>query len=193
METNNQEHIKKQNRSCIGQTGLASTKDVFASVKNGIMSDQAEVLSSGTGVASSDPGVDAGAGIESTINLPAADTSSHWADDSDSSDVRSAMVDVTSARRYIGCLNRLPQDSLRKDLIDIHPTAASFKSMLDKAKNHAQRCMDDAFQYSKERWDKKHKLPTFKIGTFVIQALHGDNAVEVELSGELEKKHPTFP
>jgi hypothetical protein len=63
---------------------------------------------------------------------------------------------------------RLPQESLRKDLIDIHPTAASFKSMLDKAKNHAQRCMEDAFQYSKERWDKKHKLPTFKIGNLVL-------------------------
>jgi hypothetical protein len=113
---------------------------------------------------------------------------------------------------------RLPQDSLRKDLIDIHPTAASFKSMLDKARNHAQRCMDDAFQYSKEKWDKKHKLPTFKIGDlvlistvnfnnikgpkklknafvgpFVVKALHGDNAVEVELSGDLERKHPTFP
>jgi hypothetical protein len=90
--------------------------------------------------------------------------------------------------------------------------------MLEKARNHAMRCMDDAFQYSKEKWDKKHKLPTFKIGdlvlistvnfnnikgpkklknafvgTFVVKALHGDNAVEVELSGELEKKHPTFP
>ncbi|PLW05600.1 hypothetical protein PCASD_26586 [Puccinia coronata f. sp. avenae] len=40
--------------------------------------------------------------------------------------------------------------------------------MLDKAKNHAQRCMDDEFQYSKERWDKKHKLTTFKIGDLVL-------------------------
>ncbi|MBW0551870.1 hypothetical protein O181_091585 [Austropuccinia psidii MF-1] len=30
-------------------------------------------------------------------------------------------------------------------------------------------------------------------GTFVIKALHGENAVEVELSEELRKKHPTFP
>ncbi|MBW0493949.1 hypothetical protein O181_033664 [Austropuccinia psidii MF-1] len=28
---------------------------------------------------------------------------------------------------------------------------------------------------------------------FVIVALHGTNAVQVELSGELEHKHPTFP
>jgi hypothetical protein len=31
------------------------------------------------------------------------------------------------------------------------------------------------------------------MGPFVVKALQGDNAVEVELSGELEKKHPTFP
>ena len=90
--------------------------------------------------------------------------------------------------------------------------------MLDKARQHAVRCMEDSFQYSKERWDSKHKLPSFKvgdlvlistvnfnnikgpkklrnsfIGPFVSKALHGDNAVEVELSGELSKKHPTFP
>ncbi|MBW0505043.1 hypothetical protein O181_044758 [Austropuccinia psidii MF-1] len=28
---------------------------------------------------------------------------------------------------------------------------------------------------------------------FVIESLHGENAVEVELSEELSKKHPTFP
>ncbi|MBW0591443.1 hypothetical protein O181_131158, partial [Austropuccinia psidii MF-1] len=28
---------------------------------------------------------------------------------------------------------------------------------------------------------------------FVIVALHGANAVQVELSGELENEHPTFP
>ncbi|MBW0528570.1 hypothetical protein O181_068285 [Austropuccinia psidii MF-1] len=30
-------------------------------------------------------------------------------------------------------------------------------------------------------------------GKFIIKALHGTNAVQVELSGELENKHPTFP
>ncbi|MBW0561501.1 hypothetical protein O181_101216 [Austropuccinia psidii MF-1] len=30
-------------------------------------------------------------------------------------------------------------------------------------------------------------------GPFIIQALHGTNSVQVELSGELENKHPTFP
>ncbi|MBW0555900.1 hypothetical protein O181_095615 [Austropuccinia psidii MF-1] len=113
---------------------------------------------------------------------------------------------------------RLPADTLRKDLIDIHPTASSFKIMLDKVKHHAKKSMDDAFDYAKQKWDKSHKVPDFKVGDlvlvstlnfnnikgpkklkdsyvgpFVIVALHGTNAVQVELSGELENKHPTFP
>ncbi|MBW0568608.1 hypothetical protein O181_108323 [Austropuccinia psidii MF-1] len=32
-----------------------------------------------------------------------------------------------------GWNHNLPQDSLRKDLVEIHPTASSFKEMLDRA------------------------------------------------------------
>ncbi|MBW0564998.1 hypothetical protein O181_104713 [Austropuccinia psidii MF-1] len=78
--------------------------------------------------------------------------------------------------------------------------------------------MNDAFEYAKQKWDKSHKVPDFKggdlvlvstlnfhsiqgpkkledsfVGPFVIVALHGTNAIKVELSGELENKHPTFP
>ncbi|MBW0574141.1 hypothetical protein O181_113856 [Austropuccinia psidii MF-1] len=78
--------------------------------------------------------------------------------------------------------------------------------------------MNDAFYYSKQKWEKSHKVPDFKVGdlvlvsnlnfnnikgpkkpedsyvgTFVIAALHETNAFQVELSGELENKHPTFP
>ncbi|MBW0556546.1 hypothetical protein O181_096261, partial [Austropuccinia psidii MF-1] len=113
---------------------------------------------------------------------------------------------------------RLPADTLRKDLIDIHPTASTLKSMLDKVKHHSKKSMNDAFEYAKQKWDKSHKKPDFKVGDlflvstfnfnnikgpkklkdsylgpFVIVALHGTNAVQVELSGELENKHPTFP
>ncbi|MBW0568320.1 hypothetical protein O181_108035 [Austropuccinia psidii MF-1] len=112
---------------------------------------------------------------------------------------------------------RLPADTLRKDLIDIHPTASSFKIMLDKVKHHSKQSINDAFEYAKQKWDKSHKAPEFKVGDlvlvstlnfnnikgptkykdshvgpFVIVALHVTNAVQVELSGELEKKHPTF-
>ncbi|MBW0473029.1 hypothetical protein O181_012744 [Austropuccinia psidii MF-1] len=78
--------------------------------------------------------------------------------------------------------------------------------------------MNDAFDYERQKSDKSHKVPDLKVGVFVlvsilnfnnikgpkklkdsyvgpfvIVSLHGNNAVQVELSGELENKHPTFP
>ncbi|MBW0567911.1 hypothetical protein O181_107626 [Austropuccinia psidii MF-1] len=78
--------------------------------------------------------------------------------------------------------------------------------------------MEDSFAYARDKWDKSHATPDFKVGylvlvsttnfnnikgfkklkysfagTFVIKALHGENAIEVELSEELSNKHPTFP
>ncbi|MBW0559925.1 hypothetical protein O181_099640 [Austropuccinia psidii MF-1] len=49
---------------------------------------------------------------------------------------------------------RLPADTLRKDFIEIHPTASSFRIIIDKRKHHVR---------------------------------------QMELTGELENKHPTFP
>ncbi|MBW0547637.1 hypothetical protein O181_087352 [Austropuccinia psidii MF-1] len=113
---------------------------------------------------------------------------------------------------------RLPYNTLKKDLIDIHKTASRFKLILDKARNHANRYMQDSFKYAKERWDKIHKPLDFKVedlvlvsalnfnnikgpkklkdsfsGPFMIKALHGPNAVQLELTGELMNKHPAFP
>ncbi|MBW0537508.1 hypothetical protein O181_077223 [Austropuccinia psidii MF-1] len=90
--------------------------------------------------------------------------------------------------------------------------------MLEKARHHANRCMKDTFKYAKERWDKSHKPPYFKIEELVlvstlnfnnikgpkklkysfarpviIKALHGLNAVQLELAGEFMNKHPKFP
>ncbi|MBW0516655.1 hypothetical protein O181_056370 [Austropuccinia psidii MF-1] len=78
--------------------------------------------------------------------------------------------------------------------------------------------MNDVFEYAKQKWDKSHKPPEFKVGDlilvstlnsnnikgpkklkdsfsgpFIIQALPGTNTVQVELSGELENKHANFP
>ncbi|MBW0533502.1 hypothetical protein O181_073217 [Austropuccinia psidii MF-1] len=103
---------------------------------------------------------------------------------------------------------RLPEDTLRKDLIEINSTASSYKIMLDKVKHHSKKSMNDAFDYAKQKWDKSHKVPEFKVGDlfivstlnfinikgpkklkdsyvepFVIVALHVKNAVQVELSG----------
>ncbi|MBW0550035.1 hypothetical protein O181_089750 [Austropuccinia psidii MF-1] len=63
---------------------------------------------------------------------------------------------------------RLQADILRKDLIDIHPTASSFKIMLDKVKHHAKQSLDDSFDYEKQQWDKSHKVPDFKLGDLVL-------------------------
>ncbi|MBW0560461.1 hypothetical protein O181_100176 [Austropuccinia psidii MF-1] len=77
--------------------------------------------------------------------------------------------------------------------------------------------MNEAFDYVKQKWDEIQKVPDFKVGDlvlvsmlnfntikgpkkleysyvgpFVIVALHGTNAVQVELSGDFKNKHPTF-
>ncbi|MBW0572768.1 hypothetical protein O181_112483 [Austropuccinia psidii MF-1] len=90
--------------------------------------------------------------------------------------------------------------------------------MLDKARDNAIRCMEDSFACAKDKWDKSDAIPDFKVGdlvcvsatnfnkikgckklkdsftgTFFIKALHGENAVEVELSEELNNNHPKFP
>ncbi|MBW0592989.1 hypothetical protein O181_132704 [Austropuccinia psidii MF-1] len=62
----------------------------------------------------------------------------------------------------------LPYETLKKDLVDIHPTASSFKIMLAKARHHPNRCMKDSFKYAKEGWDKSHKPCDFKIGDLVL-------------------------
>ncbi|MBW0460370.1 hypothetical protein O181_000085 [Austropuccinia psidii MF-1] len=83
---------------------------------------------------------------------------------------------------------RLPEYMLRTDLVDTHPTASSFKIMLDKVKHHTKHSINDAFDYSKQ---KKHE--DSYVGHLFIVALCGKNAVQVKLSGELENKQPTFP
>ncbi|MBW0593411.1 hypothetical protein O181_133126 [Austropuccinia psidii MF-1] len=56
-------------------------------------------------------------------------------------------IGQTPAMLEKGWNPRLPSDTLRKDLIDIHSTASSFKMMLDKVKDNAKQSMNDAFDY----------------------------------------------
>ncbi|MBW0583227.1 hypothetical protein O181_122942 [Austropuccinia psidii MF-1] len=97
----------------------------------------------------------------------------------------------------------------------IHASTGKTPAMLEK--HHANQSMNDAFEYAKQKWDKSHKTPEFKVGAlilvstlnlnnikgpkklkdsfagpFIMKGLHGTNAVQVELSGELENKHPAF-
>ncbi|MBW0492368.1 hypothetical protein O181_032083 [Austropuccinia psidii MF-1] len=78
--------------------------------------------------------------------------------------------------------------------------------------------MNDTFDYANQKWDKSHKVQEFSLGElvlvstlnfgnikgpkklkyshvrpFVIVSLHGTNPAQVELSGKLDNKHPTFP
>ncbi|MBW0518101.1 hypothetical protein O181_057816 [Austropuccinia psidii MF-1] len=74
----------------------------------------------------------------------------------------------TPSMREKGWNPRIPYDTLKKDLVDIHPKASSFEIMLDKERHHANRFMQDSFKYAKEIWDKSHKPPDFKIGYLVL-------------------------
>ncbi|MBW0558562.1 hypothetical protein O181_098277 [Austropuccinia psidii MF-1] len=106
----------------------------------------------------------------------------------------------------------------KKDLVDIHPTARSFKIILEKARHHSNRSIQDSFKYAKDKWVKIHNPPDFEVGdlvlvsalsfnnmkgpkelkdsfagAFMIRVVHGPNAVKLELTGELMNKHPDFP
>ncbi|MBW0556703.1 hypothetical protein O181_096418 [Austropuccinia psidii MF-1] len=99
---------------------------------------------------------------------------------------------------------RLPADTLRKEVIEIHPAYCGLKLILDKVKHHSRTSMDYSFGYAKQKLNKSHKLPDFKVGnlvlvstlslnniksqnkheysyvgSFVIIALHGTNAIKV--------------
>ncbi|MBW0473841.1 hypothetical protein O181_013556 [Austropuccinia psidii MF-1] len=42
---------------------------------------------------------------------------------------------------------RLPYDTLKRDFIDIHPTARSFNKIIYKERNHSHRCIQDSIKY----------------------------------------------
>ncbi|MBW0572078.1 hypothetical protein O181_111793 [Austropuccinia psidii MF-1] len=63
---------------------------------------------------------------------------------------------------------KLPVDTLKKDLVDIHPTTSSFMLSLDKVRHHANQSINDAFEYAKQIWDKSHKAPEFKVGDLIL-------------------------
>ncbi|MBW0485221.1 hypothetical protein O181_024936 [Austropuccinia psidii MF-1] len=79
-----------------------------------------------------------------------------------------ASTNQTPAILEKGWNPKLPQDSVRKDLVEINTTAASFKGMLDRDRKHAVRCMEDPFAYAKDKWDKSHATPDFKVGDLLL-------------------------
>ncbi|MBW0495101.1 hypothetical protein O181_034816 [Austropuccinia psidii MF-1] len=101
-----------------------------------------------------------------------------------------------------------PVDHLKKNFLTIHPTSTAFHYMWKKACDTATKCIAEAKEYNKQRWDKSHMEPDFKVeeqvlvstlnfnnlkvpekmrdsfvGPFTIIKLIGTNAVEVKLRG----------
>ncbi|MBW0556331.1 hypothetical protein O181_096046 [Austropuccinia psidii MF-1] len=78
---------------------------------------------------------------------------------------------------------RLQEDTLRKDLIEIHPSASSFNIMLDKVKGYAKQSIEYAFDYAKQEWDKSKKVPDFKVGNLVpVSTFNFDNIKDTKES-----------
>ncbi|MBW0504069.1 hypothetical protein O181_043784 [Austropuccinia psidii MF-1] len=90
--------------------------------------------------------------------------------------------------------------------------------MWKRACDTAAKCIAEAKEYNRQRWDKSHMEPNFKegdkvlvstlnfnnlkgpkkmrdsfVGPFTIIKLIGKNAVEVKLTEEFSRKHPVFP
>ncbi|MBW0571445.1 hypothetical protein O181_111160 [Austropuccinia psidii MF-1] len=88
-----------------------------------------------------------------------------------------------------GCNPLLPVHHLKKNVLTIHPTAKDFHDMWKRACDTDAKCIYEAKEYNKQRWDNTHMEPDFKEGDQLI----GKNAVEVKLTEEFSRKHPVFP
>ncbi|MBW0465971.1 hypothetical protein O181_005686 [Austropuccinia psidii MF-1] len=109
-------------------------------------------------------------------------------------------------------------DHLKTNLLTIHPTAKDFHEMWKRACDTAAKCIAEAKEYNKQRWDKSHMQPEFKerdqvlgsrlnfnnlkgpkkmrdsfVGPFTIIRLIGKNAVEVKITEGISRKNPVFP
>ncbi|MBW0477621.1 hypothetical protein O181_017336 [Austropuccinia psidii MF-1] len=59
--------------------------------------------------------------------------------------------------------------------------------MWKRACDTAAKCIPEAKEYKKQRWDKSHMEPDLKEGDQV------EKEVEVKLTEEVSRKHPVFP
>ncbi|MBW0558526.1 hypothetical protein O181_098241 [Austropuccinia psidii MF-1] len=79
-----------------------------------------------------------------------------------------------------GCNPLLPVDHLKKNLLNIHPTAKYFHEMWKRECDTASKCIAEAKEYNKQRYDKTHMEPDLKEADHV-------------LTEEFPKKHPVCP
>ncbi|MBW0492800.1 hypothetical protein O181_032515 [Austropuccinia psidii MF-1] len=112
----------------------------------------------------------------------------------------------------------LEVDHLKRNLLTIHPTAKDFHDIWKRAGGTDAKCIAEAKEYNKKRWDKSHIEPEFKegdqvlastlnfknlkgpkkmrekfVGPFNLIQLIGKNAVEVKLTEEISRKNLVFP
>ncbi|MBW0579812.1 hypothetical protein O181_119527 [Austropuccinia psidii MF-1] len=73
----------------------------------------------------------------------------------------------------------LPVDHLKKNLLTIHPTAKDFHERWKRACDTAARCIAEAKEYNKKRWDKSHMEPNFKEGEHVIFVYETDDDITI--------------
>ncbi|MBW0531710.1 hypothetical protein O181_071425 [Austropuccinia psidii MF-1] len=109
-------------------------------------------------------------------------------------------------------------DHLKKTLVAIHPTAKDFDSMWKKERDTEAKCIANAKEYNKQRYEKTHKAPEFRegdqdllstlnlnnlkgpkktrdsfVGPFTIIRLIGKTSVEVRFTEEFSRKNPVLP
>ncbi|MBW0540493.1 hypothetical protein O181_080208 [Austropuccinia psidii MF-1] len=91
----------------------------------------------------------------------------------------------------------LPVDHLKKNLLTIYPTAKDVHDMWKRACNTAARCIAEAKEYNKQRWDKCHMEPHFKeLGQVLVSTLSFNNLKgpkKMRVSFEFSRKHTVFP
>ncbi|MBW0555884.1 hypothetical protein O181_095599 [Austropuccinia psidii MF-1] len=95
----------------------------------------------------------------------------------------------------------LPLDNLKKNLLTIHPTAKDFYNMWKRACGTAAKCIAEAKDYNKQRWDKTHMEPDFMEGDQVLVAALNFNNIKAPKKMRdsfvgpftIIKNHPVFP
>ncbi|MBW0518722.1 hypothetical protein O181_058437 [Austropuccinia psidii MF-1] len=91
-----------------------------------------------------------------------------------------------------------PVDHLKKNLLTIHPTAKDFHEMWKRTCDTASKCIAEAKEYNKQRWDKSHMEPDFKEGDQVKHPVFPVSLVKPYFQKEEDKfpsskKNPTPP
>ncbi|MBW0590772.1 hypothetical protein O181_130487 [Austropuccinia psidii MF-1] len=130
---------------------------------------------------------------------------------------QNSTIGITPAVVEKGWNPLLPVDHLKKNHLTIHPTAKDFHDMWKRACDIAAKCIAEAKEYNKQRWDRTNMGPEFKqgdqvlvstlnfnnikgpkmvrdsfVGPFTIIRLKENNAVEVKVTEESSRKKPVI-